>query len=145
MDAITVIEPSVCGLVRCAQLYENLFSDAEITCLNDMLDDVDGSRFASSNTTTLHLFSNVLDVPGFDQGALFNKTFTNGRHMIIAVSHDRNFNGGSGRIRAIEEEMRKSSHSAWLTVHSSTISEFKCGTAGKFDAISWVADLTVKR
>ena len=74
-----------------------------------MLDDLDDGLFKESKLLTLHVFSNILDVPGFDQGQLFNKTFTNGENLILAVSHDRNFAGGSARIRAIEEEIRQKS------------------------------------
>lgn len=142
---VILIEPSICALVRAEAVYRNLFPSASITCIASMLDDLDESSFKETSLRTLHVFSNVLDVQGFDQGLLFNKTFTNGTHAIAAVSHDRDFAGGSDRIRAVEKEIRKNKHSNWLTVSESTISEFTCGKGGKFDAISWIAALNVKR
>lgn len=145
VKSVLAIEPSVCALVRCETIYSKLFPNANVTCLNLMLDDLKSENFTTSDLTTVHVFSNVLDVPGFDPGALFTKSFTNGRHIVLTVSHDRDFAGGSGRIRGIEEEIRKTEHSSWVTVNSSSISEFKCGSAGKFAAISWIADITVER
>lgn len=140
-----LIEPSVCALVRAEVVYRNLFPHADITCVASMFDDLDQSMFKKTKLQSLHIFSNILDVQGFDQRSLFDKTFTNGGHTIAAVSHDRDFAGGSARIREIEGEIREKRHSTWLSVSESTISEFKCGHGGKFDAISWVAKLTLDR
>jgi hypothetical protein len=145
VQKVTIIEPSLSAIVRCHAVYKNLFPNSNILCLNVMLDEVDAEYFSSSEARTIHIFSNILDIPSFNQEALFDKSMTNGNHVIAAVSHDRDFDGGSVRIRKIEESVRNHAHSGWLEVHSSTISQFSCGTHGKFDAISWVANLTVDR
>ena len=65
--------------------------------------------------------------------------------MILAVSHNRDFAGGAGRLRAIKEEMEKEKHSSWVKFDSSEIDEFTCGEGGKFSAISWTAGLDISR
>ncbi len=52
------------------------------------------------NSLNIHVFSNVIDVPGFDYSRLLlNALSVPGRHLFAVVSHDRDFSGGTSRIR----------------------------------------------
>ena len=120
-----------------------MFPGAQITCLNKELDDIESAHFGAIKMRTLHLFSNILDIPGFNISHVFNSVLTNGDHTILAVSHNRDFAGGAARVRGIKEEIEKAKYRKWVDVRSSNLGEFNCGSGGKFAAIGCVADLRI--
>lgn len=142
---VILIEPSAVGLVRSEAVYRNLFPAASIVCLDLMFGDMERSWFTATPLKTLHVLSNVLDIAGFDQSHVFNSTLTTGQHAIMAVSHNRDFEGGAERIKAIKAEIEKAKYSSWVTVRDSATEEFHCGPNGKFAAISWIAELDIQR
>lgn len=143
VSEVILIEPSERGLVRAEAVCRNLFPTAKIVCLNKLLDDLDAGQFDTSSLKTIHIFSNILDVPGFNQAKVFNSTFKNGEHTILAVSHNRSFAGGAERITKFKEKIEKKKYASWITIKSSEITEFACGDGGKFPAIRWIADLGI--
>lgn len=142
---VLLIEPSPEAIIRAEAVYRNLFPSASIVCLQKKLDELAEGDFHKSSVKTLHIFSNILDITGFDLGLLFNLLLTQGEHVIMAVSHNRDFAGGAGRLRAIKEALDKDEHRKWLKVRDSVISEFNCGDGGKFAAIGWSANLSIDR
>jgi hypothetical protein len=131
-------------LVRAEALYRCMAPDCPIFCVNAAFDALTTDQLMPDPALqTLHVFSNVLDVRGFDQFKLFSKMLGPGRHHVVAVSHNRDFDGGSSRIRAIKAAVEDPKHGPKLAVRSSEIVEFVCGEGGKFPAISWVAQLDV--
>jgi ribosomal protein RSM22 (predicted rRNA methylase) len=142
---VTLIEPSDVALIRAEAVYKNLFPRARVVCLNKTLDDLKRAHFSESEVRTLHIFSNILDIPAFDISKVFSSALTNGDHTVLAVSHNRDFAGGAKRLRAIKEEIDKVKYRKWIKIRSSKISEFNCGGGGKFAAISWYADLEIDR
>lgn len=140
---VILIEPSEVALVRAEAVYRSLFTKAKIVCRNKKLDDIESDYFCESEMRTLHLFSNILDIPRFNISHVFNSVLTNGDHTILAVSHNRAFAGGAARVRGIQKEIEKTKYREWVTVRSSSLDEFECGDGGKFAAISWVADLGI--
>ncbi|NJC06696.1 SAM-dependent methyltransferase [Sphingomonas kaistensis] len=142
---VLLVEPSPEALIRAEAVYQNLFSKAEITCLSKKLGDLEKSDFEASDSKTLHLFSNILDITGFELGALFSALLTEGEHIVLAVSHNREFAGGAGRLRGIKDELDKAKYRSWIDVKESDIREFTCGDGGKFPAIGWNAFLGINR
>jgi hypothetical protein len=137
---IVLIEPSPCALVRAEAVYGAIAPGVPIFCVNRRFDDVQMDDLVPEDgLASVHIFSNVLDITGFDQFALLSKSLTPGRHTILAVSHDRDFDGGSERIHALKKAVDDANCSKWLTVESSEIATFKC--EGGKPAISWVAQL----
>lgn len=145
VSEVILIEPSEVAIVRAEAVYRNLLPKAQIDCHNLFLDDLDRNHFTQSAAQSLHIFSNILDIHGFDQLKVFDASLTNGNHAILAVGNNRDVAGGTARVRAIKDEMDNLEYKSWLTVHNSELHEFKCGDGGKFDAISWIANLSVDR
>ena len=106
---LTLIEPSKVALERASRLLSCKLPPAEIYIVNKDLDEVEDKDFNfASNNTNLHLFSNILDVEGFNQFDLFNKIRNqNGEHFFIAVSNDRNCYGGTTRLQELYDALLK--------------------------------------
>lgn len=131
LEHITLIEPSALALERAAYVaacYLNDLVSPPITLINKKLDDLlPGDMQKKSNSSQLHLFSNVLDIDGFDQGKLFSTIFQiPGKHVVLAVSHDRSFEGGSSRFTELDNAIKSPKHSQWLSVQASDIGSFNC-------------------
>ncbi|MBO7478518.1 MAG: hypothetical protein J6U04_11390, partial [Salinivirgaceae bacterium] len=75
---VILIEPSELALER-AKIHVNAYlnADEKITTLRKMLDDIDENDIASNQSLTIHLFSNILDIPSIDLQLLANKIRTN--------------------------------------------------------------------
>ena len=132
-----LIEPSAVALARAQSIISCYCSNTKIFGINNKLDELLEGYLPSSNTaSTIHLFSNILDIEDFDYGKLFTKIFgVAGRHSILAVSHDRNFNGGSDRIRDLDKQITDPSAREHFTLLSSAINQFTCSNGQP--AISW--------
>ncbi|WP_180172581.1 class I SAM-dependent methyltransferase [Acinetobacter sp. YH12023] len=100
---ITLVEPSEVAIKRAESIIGCKAPEAELTLINKELDDVEENDLSIDNERmNVHLFSNILDVEGFDQFELFNKILKNGgTHYFIVVSNDRNYYGGSPRLEAL--------------------------------------------
>ena len=103
ISQITLIEPSAIALTRASRILNCYCPGSRITTINKKIDDLTQADLKLSEIDAkIHLFSNILDIDDFDQLDLFNKIFSNkGIHYILAVSHDRNFDGGSQRLRDV--------------------------------------------
>jgi hypothetical protein len=125
---INLIEPSEVAIKRAAGTLECYCPGATIKATCKLLDDLlESDVDKNNNSTKIHLFSNILDIEGFDQFELINKTLcTAGSHWIIAVSHDRDHNGGSVRIRNTYDAIVDKKNSARFSVRESRIVQFVC-------------------
>lgn len=140
---IVLIEPSEVALARAYGVVNTYCPDSKIVAVQKCIDDVDASELSLLSTdTNIHIFSNILDIPAFDAGLLFSKMFeTCGRHIILAVSHDRPFEGGSERFYSLEKAVTADKHNDWLRVQRSCIEQFTI--SNKRPAISWELMLEV--
>ena len=142
---IVLVEPSKVALIRAEAIYRCIAPQSPIVCVNSDFDDLSPDDLRSdASFESVHLFSNVLDVDGFDQFALFNKALSDGRHTFLVVSHDRNGYGGSDRILKLKCEIEDPKYH-WLTVIKSEVARFKCSNPSQSDAISWLLQLDVNR
>lgn len=125
---INLIEPSSVALNRAKALLECCYPNANINVVNKYLDDVEKCEIELSDTAVkIHLFSNILDIDGFNQFDLLNKAFSiSGQHLLLAVSHDREHNGGSGRLRETYEALLDDKYKEWYTVLDKGIAQFDC-------------------
>lgn len=103
IEQTTLIEPSEIALARTKSLIECKFPHVQAHTISDQLDDVEAEALnIDTHKVNVHLFSNILDIESFDQVKLFNKILGNGgTHYFIAVSSDRNFKGGTLRLKMI--------------------------------------------
>jgi hypothetical protein len=140
---VVLIEPSQTALTRAGAIVECYCPGNAIFSVNKKLDDLSEDDIQSCRGLhSIHIFSNVLDIGGFDNGTLFTKMFsTKGRHTVLAVSHDRNFEGGSDRFDDLEEQIKDEKHREWYSLESSTITRFNSGNGQP--TISWQLHLEV--
>lgn len=140
-SSITLIEPSGVALVRAEALYSSMAPSAEIYCVHKNFAILSAADLQSNKgTETIHLFSNVLDIDRIDQFALFVMALTPGRHAIIIVSHDRNFDGGSSRILSLKNWLERQDP---VSIFHSDLRKFKCNNPSESDAIGWFLQLDV--
>jgi len=101
--SITLIEPSTISLQRGLSLVRQLFQndasiDSVVRLVNKYLDDVNPADLASQpDSIKIHLFSNILDVEGFDLERLYQLMVNSfqGLNRIICTSPD---NGRQQRL-----------------------------------------------
>ncbi len=142
ISKIKLIEPSPLALQRARGILECYSSDMQIVAINKELDYVTHKELETDiNRTYIHLFSNILDVKGFDLNELFSKIVQiQGCHFFIAVSIDRSFSGGT-RIRDIYESLIDPIHVDNWTIVNNKIETFPYRT-GK-SAIFFIINLEV--
>jgi hypothetical protein len=118
ISKIKLIEPSSLALQRARRTLNCYSSDIQIDAINKKLDDLTYYELDTGfNRTYIHLFSNILDVEGFDLFELFSKiTKIPGSHFFIAVSMDTPHRRGA-RIRDIYESLIDSTHAKTNIVH----------------------------
>jgi hypothetical protein len=142
---ICLIEPSAVALARSEALYQRLAPAAEVASVCKRFDDVHEIDLPDAGSEqTLHLFSNSLDVLGFDPIALLKKTVRAGRHTIISVSHDRTFNGGTPRIESVKAAFDDPAKAPKQTVRRSTLEKFTCDNPGQSKGVVWLCEVEVK-
>lgn len=126
VSEVTLIEPSTLALAR-AKAVVTCYGIPAVVDIPKMLDTLAKEELGPSNSKcTVHLLSNILDISWFDHLALFTKMLeTVGRHCILAVSHDRDFDGGSSRFLDIEKFIR-TQPSSKANVMKLTIEKFEC-------------------
>ena len=97
LDSIHLIEPSELALAR-AEAILGCYTDhaVPIATVNRRLDDLQPHDVVCDpEGVNVHVFSNILDVQGFDWVNLINRIIgQDGRHVLLAVSHERDFLGG---------------------------------------------------
>jgi hypothetical protein len=136
VESVVLIEPSSVALMRAAAVV-GCYCDAPVKLVNKKLDDLSELDVQSNEALhKIHVFSNVLDIDGFDHATLFNKIFrTVGTHTVLAVSHDRTFHGGSNRFEHLEAQVKDDKHRDWFSLEASKINRFTCQNGQP--AISW--------
>ena len=141
---VVLIEPSEVALRR-AQAIVSCYSanKFQIEAINKTLGNLDAEELlGNKGVLTSHIFSNVLDLDGYDHIELLEKIFQRkGRHCILAVSHDRNFEGGSSRFWDLEKVICDPQFRDWFTVQQTRIWQFECGN--RKPAIAWVLETEV--
>ena len=134
---VILIEPSMVALARAKSIVACYCRNATVVDINKKLDDLTALDLSSNEElSTLHLFSNVLDIDDFNYPVLMEKMFQkSGHHTVLAVSSDRNFMGGSGRfgdISYLSDDQRCRLQGSIIT---SDVRQFKCNDG--MSAISW--------
>jgi SAM-dependent methyltransferase len=144
VEEAVLIEPSAIALARAKAVFACYCDTATAIEINKRLDEVTLEELRPSrNLYTLHLFSNVLDIGGFDCASLFSKMLrTKGKHYVLAVSHDRNFDGGSPRFQGANC-LVSARQGRDINVIKSDIETFTCSD-GK-QSIGWQLNLEVLR
>jgi hypothetical protein len=141
---IVLIEPSTGALARADAVYRRLAPEASITAIAKRFDDVtDRDVPLGATDATLHLFSNSLDVTGFDPLALISRSLHPGRHTIVAVSHDRDFNGGTPRIEAAKTAFENPALAPDIRVSRSELRRFVCNNPSASKGVVWICELEV--
>jgi hypothetical protein len=128
VSKITLIEPSLIALKRAKNILQCYCPEAVIVKTHKLLDDLNQNDLIFENSAIkVHLFSNILDIDGFDSFSLINKIFENeGVHYLLAVSHDRDHNGGSQRLHDIFDAVNDKKYTEEFTVIDSSINTFQC-------------------
>lgn len=118
IEQITLIEPSRVALTRAEKTLACAFPNATVKGINKTLDNIEKSDLMSTDSTAkLHLFSNILDVEGFDEHVLLEKvTSQPGEHFIIAASNQRSVSGGS-RMPELFKSLNKKHDNGTIQVH----------------------------
>lgn len=106
IEELILIEPSPRALVRAEAVYRAMAPGMKVTCINSYLDDVTQEDIRNDVICNrIHVFSNVLDIPTFDHFELFKQGLSVGFHHIWAVGHDRDFDGGTPRLRELMDAL----------------------------------------
>lgn len=141
---IVLIEPSAAAIARAEAIYRKLRPNAVMLLLQKRFDDIAPADIdAAVDGSTLHLFSNTLDVEGYDALQLLSSTLRPGRHTILAVSQHREYPGGTPRFRQTKAAFEHPDMTAQLTIRRSLFEEFKCGENDKWDGVVWLCDVEV--
>ena len=144
ISVINLIEPSLVALDRACNILKCYCPDSKIMAVNKVLDDLLETDFQlSEGATKIHLFSNILDITGFDPSNLLNKVLAKkGSHYILAVSHDRSFDGGSERFYNVFNTLIAKKYDDRREAKES-IDEFKCGRNKDKTAISFFVKIEI--
>lgn len=100
---VTLIEPSALALTRAHRIMQAYAPQAEVISVNSHFQDLASDQLlCDPDRVKIHLFSNVLDIAGYDHFELVNEILQHpGKHIFLAVSHNRNFEGGASRLKEI--------------------------------------------
>lgn len=136
IDEAVLIEPSTIALARAKSIFRCYCKTSHVIDLCKKLDDLLPEHLQPLSTmSTIHMMSNVLDIDDFDYCSLFSMLLeSKGHHSVLAVSHDRNFHGGSDRFHDIERQISDPRWRGKLLISTSEINRYNCG---KMPAISW--------
>lgn len=142
---IYLIEPSSLALARATALYQRLAPSARIVPLCKGFDDVDRADLPIADDQTIwHIFSNALDVEGYDAVALLKKTIRPGKNIIMAVSPDRDFKGGTPRIAMVKDAIERWAAASGDIVVRSTIDTFPCDNPPGTTGVVWHCELEIE-
>lgn len=142
--SVTLIEPSADALRRAHHIVQAYVPDLPVVCLNQTINAVDLAQMPAAGGNYLHLFSNVLDVPGFDALKMFGWMLeTRGTHTVLAVSNDRDRNGGSAQMINLQGHLQALRH-AGITVHVNQLHRYHVTmSSGSSPVIAWQLQLEV--
>lgn len=144
LGSVVLIEPSRPALMRAAAMYRLMCPDSEISLVQKRFDELLEADIAVKGATaSVHIFSNVLDIPGYNHLDLLGKGLSRGQHTILAVGHDRDYSGGSRYIEKLKAAVEDPSMAPQISVSLSTLERFKCSNRGE-PAIVWYCELDVK-
>jgi hypothetical protein len=142
---IVLIEPSPVALARAAALYRRLAPEATLREVGKRFDAVQARDLPPApDGSTLHVFSNSLDIEGFNKLELLTKILRPGHHTIMSVSHDRSFRGGTPQIERVKGAVEDPSMAGQLIVHRSETHQFTCDNPRQSAGFGWICDLEVE-
>jgi hypothetical protein len=141
---VVLIEPSPAALVRAEAVYRAIAPEAELVCIHKSFDEVVAEDLdGDAGLPRLHIYSNVLDIPGFAHTRLFLQGLALGKNTVLAVGNDRNDHGGTAHLLEVEALLDHPEYKKHFQEKTSEISQFKCGDDEKFFAVSWFAKFEV--
>lgn len=144
LGSVVLIEPSRPALMRAAAMYRHMCPDSEISLVQKRFDELLEADLAVKGATcSVHVFSNVLDIPGYSHLDLLGKGLSPGQHTILAVGHDRHYSGGSRYIEKLKAAVEDPNMASRISVSVSTLERFNCSNRGE-PAIVWYCQLDVK-
>lgn len=143
INRVVLVEPSKTALRRAAAVVQCYSNELEVISINKRLEELTAEELTSeAEVLIIHVFSNVLDIDGFDHMGLFTKMFrTKGEHCVLAVSHDRDFHGGSARFRELEKEVENPEYNEWFQLRHTSVRQFDCDNGQP--AIAWLLQVEV--
>jgi hypothetical protein len=142
---IVLVEPSPLALARATAIYEAMAPQSDVVPVEKNFTQLRSKDLkAEGAENTIHIFSNVLDISGYDHLKLFEKALSPGRHTILAVGNDREFDGGTPNIRMLKTAVEHPSMSGQISVVTSTLDQFKCGNRDE-PAVVWHCQLNVRQ
>ena len=103
VSSITLIEPSTVALQRGQSLVQRMFqnnpsTDSVVRLVNKYIDDLTSNDLVSEpDSIKIHLFSNIIDVQGFDLTRLY-QLMVNSFHGINRVICTSPYNEGQQRL-----------------------------------------------
>ena len=136
-----LVEPSLPALLRAAAVYEKVAPNSVVFSVNKSFDDVDWKDLnVGKYANTVHVFSNVLDIGGYDHVRLIGQGLSVGRHTIIAVSHDRDHDGGSAAFSKLKTAVEHSK----IKIIQNKIQKFSCKNRDE-SAVLWHCLMDVEK
>ena len=141
LDEVVLIEPSELAL-RYAALHLTAYGITQTKALQKYLDDITAEDIETKSPVTLHLFSNILDMDGFDMKRLVQTigASASGVHYFVCLSPVYNNNNGMSRIElfksyfsgidTVRQERRTQNR-----VESKAISELAIADPAAFEAL----------
>jgi superfamily II DNA helicase RecQ len=117
---VVLIEPSEKALERaCLHVNTYLGVQSRTLSIQKLLDDITGEEIASDQPITIHLFSNILDVPTIDLQQLAHKIKSNlfGKHYFVCMGP---LNYGNNRIDSFYNYFGES-YNIWNNSHGKQI------------------------
>lgn len=139
-----LIEPSQLAIEN-ARLHAELYGIDNARLIDKLIDDVAREDIETESPVTIHLFSNILDVKGFDLKRLAELIgdSARGSHYFICVSPQYYYgeNGDCGRLDAFKNYFINTVDYASFTESQNSISVIAQEAYGRKD---WGRDFTVK-
>lgn len=140
---VVAIEPSPVALNRACAIYHSLAPRATIRPVNKVFDAVSSDDLLVGSGPTLHIFSNVLDVDGYDHVALFRKALNAGEHIVAAVGHDRTAHGYSRGFARLQNAVESGAIRYGVQINNTQSEQFLCRNKGE-RAVMWLCNLEVR-
>ncbi len=139
---VIVIEPSDVALQRAVSIYQALVPKATVVPINKAFNGLCKNDLAVGRGDTTHIFSNVLDIDGYDHVDLLRKGLAPGNHTIVAVGHDRIAHGYSQGLERVRAAVEAGTVRQKTMVHANELETFKCRNRGE-PAVMWFCKLEV--
>ena len=152
VSRIHLIDPSSVALERAQCILQCYCPSARVQSTKKYLDALARADFSTSGKAArVHLLSNILDCESFDVRKLVRGILGNaakGVHCFLAVSHDRDFAGGSPRVRQFHSLLVSagtgSAANSCSVLKDSGLRRFQFpGSSGDMGAISFHVEIEV--